>query len=315
MSFLSFTVHIPDEQGNAKFLITDEYKEVLSYALHNCAVTGLSCHGAVHHAVREIACGSGLPCRTAMHDRAGYIVDAQAKPSPKVGGRLICAYDYDYDPSMVNDFQRLSPVAPSVRPDGRVVPCCMDFGMKHVLGNLLEQSWDEIRRNEAFINFMRGFDEEGDTLCRSCSSAVSVSRLPAWRLKQFLQGENPALRQKLLEKDPAGVLRKLLQASGIAIMGLGKVFTEHYFTDLWDEAFEAVAFVDNNAALWGKTVRGMMLPSKKGVAENPAVLREHPGIFVVTFVGDAGALGRQLDEMEIEHANIFDIFSLLKNFA
>ena len=29
-------------------------------------------------------------------------------------------------------------------PDGTVLLCCMDFGMKHVLGNLLTQSYEEI---------------------------------------------------------------------------------------------------------------------------------------------------------------------------
>jgi hypothetical protein len=306
---LSFTVHIPDEERNAKFIITDEYIKTLSYALDNCGVTGLNCPGTIHHAVREIVKSSGLPCCTAMHDRAGYVVHPQASPSPKAGGRIICAFD----PDCVDDFERLCPVAPSVRPDGRVVPCCMDFGMKHVLGNLLEQNWEEVRRNKEFIRFMKGFDEENDTLCRSCSSAVSVTRLPAWRLKVFLRGEDDALRKKFLARDTSGILRKLLNAPYIAVMGLGSVFTEHYFTDLWDEAFEAIAFIDNNEALWGKTVRGMTLPSVKGVVENPSVLREYPGIFVVTFVGNDEVMGRQLDGMRVEHVNIFEIFSLLNS--
>jgi hypothetical protein len=158
---------------------------------------------------------------------------------------------------------------------------------------------------------MKGFDEESDTLCRSCPSAVPVSRLPAWKLKLFLQGEDEALRKKLPARDASGILYKLQNAPCIAVMGLGSVFTEHYFTDLWDEAFNAVVFVDNNPALWGKTARGMTLPSAKGIVESPDALQNYPEILVVIFVGNDAEIGRQLDGMGIKHINIFEIFACL----
>jgi hypothetical protein len=243
-----------------------------------------------------------------MHDRAGYIVDPDAKVSPKTKGRIVCLYS----PDAVNDFHKIAPTAPSVRPDGRVVPCCMDFGMRHILGNLITQSWEEIRNNTEFKAFYKSFDGEGDSLCRSCYGAVSITRLPAYRLKLLLQNK------KNIEKDKDGILKKLASAPYVGIMGLGKIFSEHYFTDLWDEAFNATVFVDNDSSLWGKPIRGMSLPSKKGVVESPAELRKYPGIFVITFVGEDKKLAQQLDAMcvgrgeGVDHANIFEIYSLIK---
>lgn len=54
--------------------------------------------------------------------------------------------------------------------------CCMDYGMKHVLGNLLQQSYEEIingsemQRLKCAING----DESIDLLCRGCSSATEI---------------------------------------------------------------------------------------------------------------------------------------------
>ena len=41
-------------------------------------------------------------------------------------------------------------------PDGTLVVCCQDYGMKHVLGNLLEESWEEIRAGKEFQYFRKG---------------------------------------------------------------------------------------------------------------------------------------------------------------
>ena len=56
-------------------------------------------------------------------------------------------------------------------PDGTLVVCCQDYGMKHVLGNLLEESWEEIRAGKEFQYFRKGLtadssDKIGRASCR-----------------------------------------------------------------------------------------------------------------------------------------------------
>lgn len=61
-------------------------------------------------------------------------------------------------------------------PDGRVLLCCMDYGMKHVLGNLMEQSYEEIMNGKEINKIKDAIngDESIDVLCRGCSSATEI---------------------------------------------------------------------------------------------------------------------------------------------
>ena len=60
-------------------------------------------------------------------------------------------------------------------PDGTVVLCCMDFGMKHVLGNLYADTYEDIINGEAMKNVKKAMRAEEDSLsriCRKCLYAV-----------------------------------------------------------------------------------------------------------------------------------------------
>ena len=61
-----------------------------------------------------------------------------------------------------------------VLPDGTLLLCNMDYGMKHVLGNLLENTYDEIRRGEEMQKIFAGIkgDPSVDLLCRKCLFAM-----------------------------------------------------------------------------------------------------------------------------------------------
>jgi organic radical activating enzyme len=59
-------------------------------------------------------------------------------------------------------------------PNGDVILCCMDYGLKHKLGNLLIQSYDEILNGIELqqlseLNNQLGFSKK--TLCKSCNDA------------------------------------------------------------------------------------------------------------------------------------------------
>jgi radical SAM protein with 4Fe4S-binding SPASM domain len=59
-------------------------------------------------------------------------------------------------------------------PNGDVVICCMDYNLKHVIGNLLQQDYYDIWNNTAFLkladtNRRQGFSNE--SICKSCTVA------------------------------------------------------------------------------------------------------------------------------------------------
>lgn len=61
---------------------------------------------------------------------------------------------------------------------GFVVPCCMDAGGRIVLGNLLEQSLDEILHSQRALKMKEGFKQGilHENLCKTCSFAKAKTQ-------------------------------------------------------------------------------------------------------------------------------------------
>lgn len=61
-----------------------------------------------------------------------------------------------------------------VLPDGTLLLCNMDYGMQHVLGNLLLESYDEIRKGVEMKKVFAGIagNSDIDLLCRKCLFAM-----------------------------------------------------------------------------------------------------------------------------------------------
>lgn len=88
------------------------------------------------------------------HSRAGNNGDSGIYMTGKIG----CS---------VGENQRLNNNI--VLPNGDVYLCCMDYGLKHKLGNLITQTWNEIHNGDA-INKLRDLmnQNDSDILCRKC---------------------------------------------------------------------------------------------------------------------------------------------------
>jgi hypothetical protein len=68
-------------------------------------------------------------------------------------------------------------------PNGDVVLCCMDYGLKHVLGNLLSQSYESLFDGAEYRGVVAGLAcSSGNILCATCAN-----RRPAtayWKLRR-----------------------------------------------------------------------------------------------------------------------------------
>jgi hypothetical protein len=62
---------------------------------------------------------------------------------------------------------------PICLPNGDVVVCCQDFGLDHVLGNLVRQSWADIAGGPAVVR-LRELMKSGECLCRRCEYSEST---------------------------------------------------------------------------------------------------------------------------------------------
>lgn len=74
--------------------------------------------------------------------------------------------------------------ANTLLPNGDVVLCCMDWGLKHPLGNLIEQSYESLFSGDEFLKINKGLrDRSVDILCRSCDWA----KKRPWKKKRALK--------------------------------------------------------------------------------------------------------------------------------
>ena len=60
-----------------------------------------------------------------------------------------------------------------VLPNGDVYLCCMDYGLKHKIGNIFESNFNELDRNSVIF---KASAENSDLICRKCEFAIEKSK-------------------------------------------------------------------------------------------------------------------------------------------
>lgn len=277
VEFDEITLHIPDKEGNSKFNITEEYLELLELFHERFYITSYSCHGEIHPAVQNYLKADNAYSNLMM-DRAGNLDYGQSS-NPK--GEIVC---------MVGTIGSYGNWTPEVLPDGTLLLCCMDYSMKHVLGNLLTMDVKEILRGSEYQKVQTGMKaEQIDILCRKCSGAMEVSQTQAYKFK--------AAKEKFLEDGTAEdrqkpVLRLFSESRNICVFGLGKLFWDNFFSHKWNEVLGQTCFCDNAKELWGKDIHGLLCMS-------PDTLRALKDILVITYITNDKAVRLQLKEMGI----------------
>lgn len=176
IKFEELILHIPDKENHSKFVITDEYLGLFKLVHEHMEISYYSCHGKVHDAVSDMI-DQEKYAGISLRDRAGNIKIEGVKDI-YVNGKIIC-----YHGSRL----QLGTWLPVLFPDGSLVLCCNDYGMKHVLGNLISQSWSEICEGEEYKKIINGWNNDSiDILCRKCIAARRVEALPAMRLRDAI---------------------------------------------------------------------------------------------------------------------------------
>jgi len=167
-------LHLPDANGNMRgYKGSEDYRTVLqnwgnthSFLGNRLAAMTMDRTGRVHPDLQDL-----VPRLAAWqgHSRAGTLGEEQTKKvgaiaTPRKEGRVVCSQTPYWDHNSLN-------------PDGSVYLCCMDYGLKHRLGNLLEQDyWSLFISPEMtklrLINQTPGFSK--CSLCKSCDCANDV---------------------------------------------------------------------------------------------------------------------------------------------
>lgn len=156
-----FTLHLPDKERKAKHPITDRYVKVIERfgevykEIQNFTTM---CMGEVDDSVSHVFYGSHVP---EMWSRSGNLFgESLMKPELMNRKDEYKSVYHGEEPRTCGCIEKLYHNV--VLPNGDVSLCCMDYGLEHIIGNLLDQSYEEVipRDNTCF------------NLCRFCENGV-----------------------------------------------------------------------------------------------------------------------------------------------
>lgn len=173
VSFGNVVLHVADTETCAHIHLSDTYYRLLNRMLRakrrngKPLVTGISCHGYPEKKTAQLLFKNGFikDKPDVMIDRAGNLED-QNLAFQSVKEELFCTRSAFYNHNVL-------------LPDGSVILCCMDYGMRHVLGNLLELDYAKLMRGRARRKIIQGCEHscKENVLCRNCTAAIAYNSI------------------------------------------------------------------------------------------------------------------------------------------
>ena len=165
------SIHFPDEYGNMKgWKHSTEWEAVfhmVTSAVQDASIKleamTMSDHGRIHQDLQHL----GIQLYNWFgHDRAGSLNKEQVKEQPinfvtRHEQPVSCSKTVNYDQHVL-------------LPNGDVVLCCMDYDLKHVIGNLVTDSYQDLFTGQQMVNLIRENQRpcySSNSLCKSCTDA------------------------------------------------------------------------------------------------------------------------------------------------
>ena len=162
--FRVFHIHLPDEEMYAKIAVNSNYLEVFEHLLSS-NISNLSAitMGTVHPKIKSFLKSNILADK--MVNRAGNLKSIDTEFKRKTGP-LVCNRA-----SRTSLVDRLDENV--LLPNGDVTLCANDYGLKNILGNLTQSSYQSLFQNENFENIKKKMkSDNGEIICRNCPEAV-----------------------------------------------------------------------------------------------------------------------------------------------
>ena len=310
--FSTVVLHIPDEEGNSKFVIDEAYLSHLKRFHENYDILYYSCHGTVHHLVKDII-QSNIPIDRDMYNRAGVLNDTSLKTF-QWKGEIVCTG------LMSNTEGKAIGHIPVLLPDGTLLACPNDYEMELVLGNLYKSTWEDILLSDAYARIENALDDDAiDSICRRCHRALPKAEAigresnimwnHALKVGRCLDAiERGQADINLLGKQNVEWVDKLLKSRNVCIFGLGKLFSDTFDKVPWRNVIlsDKKGICSDNSTRYanGDYVGGLRFIK-------PSDLKNVKDLCIVTYVAHDDEIVKQLNEMGIKDiVNIYDIFNL-----
>jgi len=145
IDFVYFAVHLPGKSGE-NIPVTRKYKKLLVKIIKSKIPNkGYHYHGELNTALNFV---EGR--KIVAHSRAGNM---EHLISTSLKGPVGCKRNFAHSVLL---------------PNGDIVLCCMDYGLKHILGNLLTQSINEIYSGKEFARVVEATKKDTGSICHKC---------------------------------------------------------------------------------------------------------------------------------------------------
>ncbi len=160
VKFDAFVVHVPSESGKETIKFTDRSMAVLKRLLRSGIQAVYLYHGTRPDKRLESLIYNKKSIQAGLITRAGNVAVDNKKILTKKEGRLYCRRGLKYNVLL---------------PNGDVLLCCMDYGMKHILGNLEKDTYESLFKSREFKQVQKGLrNANSDILCRFCDMYAEV---------------------------------------------------------------------------------------------------------------------------------------------
>jgi radical SAM protein with 4Fe4S-binding SPASM domain len=161
-----FCIHLPDAHGNMRgWRPSKEYNTVLT--MINSSIPGvqimtMSDGEKIYPTLPKNIVSQSWP----MYTRANNLDTSVLKGQPFVESPM-----HEFLTRCSRDSKLTQNV---LLPNGDLALCCMDYGLKHIIGNILTHTYEEIQQGPAMTKIREMSNELGynkKLLCKSCDSA------------------------------------------------------------------------------------------------------------------------------------------------
>lgn len=100
--------------------------------------------------------------------------------------------------------------------------------------------------------------------------------------------------EKDLPEDLNALIQRFASAENVCVLGLGKLWRDHFCQEYWHEGLGVNVFSDNNPELHGTFLNGIE-------CVKPSELSNYPNLLVVVFVKNGNGIIAQLNQMGIHN--------------
>jgi radical SAM protein with 4Fe4S-binding SPASM domain len=171
MQFIKFMVHLPDDGKHMRVKVDEAYLAVIE-RLSKSSISNLLYidYYGIHPKVKKLINEEKLVNRR-LTSRAGNVTREIVSETPHIKGPLYCGAN------------RLEKNV--LLPNGDVALCCVDYGRRHIVGNLIKQPYSALHKSEVFKQVVKKMNcKSGDVLCRNCEWAQPITL--KYRVKKIL---------------------------------------------------------------------------------------------------------------------------------